>query len=64
MLWYTAAAALIIMVVSWIFVWRMVRIPLQRLQSATQKLMAGELGYQTDVATNDEAGNLRFPSTR
>ena len=58
MLWYTAGAALIIVVVSWIFVWRMVRIPLQRLQSATQKLMAGELGYQTDVATNDEAGSL------
>ncbi|MGA2992704.1 MAG: ATP-binding protein, partial [Candidatus Korobacteraceae bacterium] len=45
-------------VVSWIFVWRMVRIPLRRLQSATQKLMAGELGYQTDVASNDEAGSL------
>ena len=58
MLWYTAGAALIIMVVSWIFVWRMVRIPLRRLQSATQKLMAGELGYQTDVASNDEAGSL------
>jgi len=64
MLLYTGVAAVFITVVSWLFVWRMVHKPLSRLQSATEKLMDGELGYQTDVASSDEAGRLAVSFNR
>lgn len=64
MLFYTAVAAMFIAVVSWLFVWRVVHKPLKRLQSATERLMDGELGYQTDVASNDEAGRLALSFNR
>ena len=64
MLFYTVVAAMFIAVVSWLFVWRVVHKPLKRLQSATERLMDGELGYQTDVASNDEAGRLAVSFNR
>ena len=64
MLFYTIVAATFITVVSWLFVWRVVHKPLKRLQSATERLMDGELGYQTDVASYDEAGRLAVSFNR
>ncbi len=58
MLFYTVVAAIFIAVASWLFVWRVVHKPLKRLQSATERLMDGDLGYQTDVASYDETGKL------
>src|SRR5271165_1916583 len=58
MLGYTAGALLIVVVLSWLFVWRVVALPIQSLQNGTKHLRHGELGYQIAVGSQDEVGDL------
>jgi two-component system, NtrC family, sensor kinase len=58
MLAYTLIALLAISALSWIFVWRLVGQPLKHLKSGTKELADGNLGYQLEVTSTDEAGEL------
>lgn len=58
MLVYTAAAMLIVAVLSWLFVWRLVGKPIKALEHGTERLAQGDLGYQIDVRSHDEVGDL------
>jgi two-component system NtrC family sensor kinase len=58
MLTYTAAASFIIAALSFLFIWKIVHDPLKRLKSGTDRLRAGDLGYQIDVRSSDEIGEL------
>ncbi len=58
MLYYTAGAMLIIAVLSWLFVWSEVGKPIKALKKGTEHLSRGELGYQIDVRSHDEVGDL------
>jgi len=58
MLVYTAAAMLMVAVLSWLFVWRLVGRPIKALEHGTEHLAQGNLGYQIDVRSHDEVGDL------
>jgi two-component system, NtrC family, sensor kinase len=58
MIAYTACALLLIAPLSWLFVWRIVGVPVQALRRGTELLAAGDLGYQIDVQSEDEIGEL------
>ncbi len=58
MLSYTAGAMLIVAVLSWLFVWRVVDKPIKALKNGTEHLSQGELGYQIEVQSHDEVGDL------
>jgi len=58
MLSYTAGAMLIVAVLSWLFVWRVVGEPIKALKKGTEHLSHGELGYQIEVQSHDEVGDL------
>jgi two-component system, NtrC family, sensor kinase len=58
MLAYTFVALLVISLLSWIVVWRLVGKPLKRLKDGTRELADGNLGYQLEVTSTDEAGEL------
>ncbi|MFZ0283608.1 MAG: ATP-binding protein [Terriglobales bacterium] len=58
MLFYTAGAMLIVAVLSWLFVWRVVGKPILALKKGTEHLCDGELGYQIEVRSHDEVGDL------
>jgi two-component system, NtrC family, sensor kinase len=58
MLGYTAGALLIVAVLSWLFVWRVVGKPIKALEKGTEHLSRGELGYQIEVRSQDEVGDL------
>lgn len=58
MLGYTFVALSAISFLSWVFVWRMVGQPLRRLKEGTHELAEGNLGYQLEVQSTDEAGEL------
>jgi len=58
MLLYTAGAMLIVAVLSWLFVWRVVGEPIKALKNGTERLSDGELGYQIQVQSHDEVGDL------
>jgi two-component system NtrC family sensor kinase len=58
MLYYTAGALLMVAVLSWLFVWRVVGKPIKALENGTEHLAQGELGYQIDVRSQDEVGDL------
>jgi two-component system NtrC family sensor kinase len=49
---------LAIAVLSWLFVWRVVGEPIKLLKDGTERLAAGDLGYQIDVRAHDEVGEL------
>jgi two-component system NtrC family sensor kinase len=51
-------ALLTVGVLSWLFVWRVVDRPIQKLKHATNRLSQGELGYQIDNNAHDEVGDL------
>ena len=53
-----ALAMVAIAVLSWVFVRRMVDRPLKELDTGTQKLSAGALGYQIEVHSQDQIGDL------
>ncbi len=58
MLSYTAGAMLIVAVMSWLFVWREVGKPIKALKNGTEHLSQGRLGYQIEVRSHDEVGDL------
>jgi two-component system, NtrC family, sensor kinase len=58
MLYYTGGAMLMVAVLSWLFVWRVVAKPIQALEKGTERLSQGELGYQIEVQSHDEVGDL------
>jgi len=58
MIIYTACALLLIAAMSWFFVWQVVGRPVKALERGTDRLAAGDLGYQIDVKSNDEIGEL------
>ncbi len=58
MLAYTIFALLDISLLTWLFVWRLVGQPLKHLKDGTSELADGNLGYQLEVDSTDEAGEL------
>ena len=58
MLAYTLIALADISLLSWLFVWRLVGQPLKRLKDGTKQLAEGNLGYQLEVDSRDEVGEL------
>jgi two-component system NtrC family sensor kinase len=58
MIAYTGCALLLIAILSWFFVWEVVGRPVKALERGTERLAAGELGYQIDVQSKDEIGEL------
>jgi two-component system, NtrC family, sensor kinase len=58
MLIYALIALIDISLLSWLFVWRLVGQPIKRLKSGTKELADGNLGYQLEVDSTDEAGEL------
>jgi two-component system NtrC family sensor kinase len=58
MLAYTAAAILLVALLSWLFVWRVVGKPIKALEKGTEHLSQGQLGYQIEVRSRDEVGDL------
>jgi len=58
MLAYDVLAMVTIAVLSWLFIRRMVDRPLKRLQTGTERLSKGELGYQIEPQSQDEIGEL------
>jgi two-component system NtrC family sensor kinase len=55
---YTACALLLIALLSWFSVWQVVGRPVQALKHGTEHLAAGDLGYQIEVDSRDEIGEL------
>jgi two-component system, NtrC family, sensor kinase len=58
MIVYTGCALLLIAVLSWFFIWRVVSVPVKALERGTERLASGDLGYQIDVRSKDEIGEL------
>lgn len=58
MIYYTAAAMVVVALLSLLLVWRVVGTPIQALTRGTERLSEGELGYQIDVNSQDEVGEL------
>lgn len=58
MIRYTICALLLIAVLCGVLIWRVVDRPVKALQSGTEHLAAGELGYQIAVRSEDEIGDL------
>ncbi|HEV2112903.1 MAG TPA: ATP-binding protein [Terriglobales bacterium] len=55
---YTIFALVLIAALSWLFVWRVVGVPIKTLEAGTERLSKGELGYQIYVGSRDEVGDL------
>ena len=55
---YTACALLLIMTLSWFFIWRVVGRPITALKRATEHIASGDLGYQIQVRSEDELAEL------
>jgi len=58
MLAYTIVAMLAIALLTGLFVWRLVGRPVRVLKDGTERLSAGDLGYQIEVGSHDEVGEL------
>ena len=58
MIAYTGCALLLIALLSWFFVWQVVGRPVKALQRGTEHLGNGNLGYQIEVQSADEIGEL------
>jgi two-component system NtrC family sensor kinase len=58
MLLYTLIAVAGVSILTWIFVWRVVHDPIHALMNGTERLTHGDLGYQIEVSSHDEAGEL------
>lgn len=58
MIVYTGCALLLIVILSWFVVWQVVGRPINALQSGTEHIAAGDLGYQLEVHSRDEIGEL------
>jgi len=58
MIIYTGCALLLIAVLTWFLVWEVVARPVTALRRGTEHLAAGNLGYQIEVTSRDEIGEL------
>jgi two-component system, NtrC family, sensor kinase len=58
MLSYTGVALLLVVMLSGLFIWMVVRNPLRALEAGTKRVAKGELGVQILVQSNDEIGDL------
>ena len=58
MLAYTGIALLLVVFLSGLFIWIVVRNPLRTLKAGTERVATGELGFQIPVRSNDEIGDL------
>jgi len=58
MLIYTALALLGVVSLSGLFVWIVVHNPLRELETGTERIASGKLGYQIPVHSHDEVGEL------
>jgi two-component system, NtrC family, sensor kinase len=58
MLAYTGVALLAVVFLSGLFVWIVVHNPLRELETGTERIATGELGYQIPVHSHDEVGEL------
>ena len=58
MIAYTACALLLIALLTWFSVWQVVGRPVRALKKATEHLAEGDLGYQIEVGSSDEIGEL------
>jgi len=58
MLAYTLFGLVAISCLSWVFIYRLVHLPLRRLKDGTRELAEGNLGYQLEFTSSDEAGEL------
>jgi two-component system NtrC family sensor kinase len=55
---YTALALLGVVCLSGLFVWIVVHNPLRELETGTERIASGKLGYQIPVHSHDEVGEL------
>ena len=58
MLAYTGVALLLVVFLSGLFIWVVVRNPLRALKAGTERVAKGELGFHIPVNSNDEIGDL------
>ena len=58
MLAYTGVGILVVAFLTGAFVWRYLGKPVREIRSGTERLTAGELGYQIHVHSEDELGEL------
>ncbi len=58
MIAYTGVALILIACLSWMVVWQVVRKPVKALERGTELLAKGDLGYQIEVQSTDEIGEL------
>jgi two-component system NtrC family sensor kinase len=58
LLTYTGVALLLVVVLSGVFIWFVVRNPLRELKAGTERVAKGELGFHIPVKSNDEIGDL------
>ncbi len=58
MLTYTGVALLLVVILSGVFIWFVVRNPLRELKAGTERVAKGELGFHIPVKSNDEIGDL------
>ncbi len=55
---YTIGALVIVALLSWLSIWWVVDRPIKSLKNGTEHLTQGELGYQIEVGSTDEVGDL------
>ncbi|HTK94031.1 MAG TPA: ATP-binding protein [Terriglobales bacterium] len=55
---YTLLGALLVSLLTGVLIWRLAGAPLQMLQAGTERLAAGDLGYQIPLRSRDEIGRL------
>jgi two-component system NtrC family sensor kinase len=58
MIAYTGVALILIACLSWVVVWQVVSKPVKALERGTELLAKGGLGYQIEVHSSDEIGEL------
>jgi two-component system, NtrC family, sensor kinase len=58
MMLYTVTAALVVALLIGLFIWRIVAKPIRVLSQGTELLSRGDLGYQIEVRSHDEVGEL------
>lgn len=58
MIAYTLMAVMLVSLATWWFVWRVVHQPMRLLKAGTERLTHGDLGFQIEIHSNDEVGEL------
>jgi two-component system NtrC family sensor kinase len=58
MLAFTAVSLIAVVFLSGLFVWVVVHNPLRELETGTERIAGGELGYQIPIRSQDEVGQL------